>query len=238
MTDIDPRRLDELSTRWDWLRQANGAAQDQRQQAQELILKRYTTAILQYLMVRVKDKDTAEELFQEFAVKFVRGDFRNATPERGRFRDYLRQVLHHLVVDEQRRKRPCVELPDLVAAGDEATFFRLWREQLIGRVFEALAQHERDTGQPLHTVLRLRGEFPAASSDDLAEIACQRFGHQVSAVWIRNRLHFARRTFGDLLIEEVASTLLNPTADDIAEELASIDLLEQCREALERWRNR
>ena len=40
-----------------------------------------------------RDEQLAEELFQEFALRMLRGDFRRAEPLRGRFRDYLKTVI-------------------------------------------------------------------------------------------------------------------------------------------------
>ena len=37
--------------------------------------------------------------------KFVRGDFGNADPERGRFRAFVKTVVYRLIVDYQRRKK-------------------------------------------------------------------------------------------------------------------------------------
>ena len=37
-----------------------------------------------------RDKDAADELSQEFALRFVRGDLKGADRERGWFRDFLK----------------------------------------------------------------------------------------------------------------------------------------------------
>ena len=52
------------------------------------------------------DADLADEMFQEFALRLVRGDFRNADAARGRFRFFLKTALYHLVVDAQRLPAP------------------------------------------------------------------------------------------------------------------------------------
>src|SRR5262249_42324166 len=57
------------------------------------------------LRAMVRDDDAAEELTQEFAVRFLRGDFRQADPSRGRFRDLLKRALRHLAIDYWRRQR-------------------------------------------------------------------------------------------------------------------------------------
>jgi RNA polymerase sigma-70 factor (ECF subfamily) len=73
--------------------------------AQRVVLLRYYQPIFRYLRAMVRDDDTAEELTHEFAVRFLRGDFRRADPSRGRFRDLLKRSLRHLVIDHWRRQR-------------------------------------------------------------------------------------------------------------------------------------
>jgi DNA-directed RNA polymerase specialized sigma24 family protein len=58
-----------------------------------------------YAVAVLRDPDAADEVFQEFALKFVRGDFGQATPDRGRFRSFLKTTLYHLIVDYQRRRQ-------------------------------------------------------------------------------------------------------------------------------------
>jgi hypothetical protein len=52
----------------------------------------YHRAVHRYLLGALRDEDAAEELFQEFALRFVRGDFRWADRGRGRFRDEAAEV--------------------------------------------------------------------------------------------------------------------------------------------------
>lgn len=226
-------RLDELSTSWDLLRRAHGGPADARRLAQEMLLRRYTPAVFRYLRVAAGDDALAEDLFQQFALCFVKGGLAGADESRGRFRDYVRKTLSNLVTTHHRRARPTAELPhDLPAPADD--FLTLWRDQIVGRAFEALLDHERRTGQPLHLVLRLKIDSPGARSDELARAASSRLGRELSPSWYRNRLHVARQCFGDLLVEEVARSLIDPDDDELAAELAELGLLESCRDALDR----
>ena len=45
------------------------------------------------------------QLAQEFALRFLRGDFRNADPGKGRFRDFLKRAVYHLMIDHHRARR-------------------------------------------------------------------------------------------------------------------------------------
>jgi len=64
----------------------------------QLVL-RYSGAVYRYLVGALRDSDAAADLAQEFAVRFIRGDFRRASPDRGRFRNYLKSALINLVND-------------------------------------------------------------------------------------------------------------------------------------------
>ena len=71
---------------------------------QELVLLYYGAAY-RYLLGIVRDAAVAEELTNDFAVRFLCGDFKHFDPERGRFRDYLKVALRHLVTDYWRKKK-------------------------------------------------------------------------------------------------------------------------------------
>ena len=73
--------------------------------ARAALVHRYRGAIYRYLLGAVRNPDVADDLAQDFALRLVRGDFRNADPERGRFRDLVKTVLFHLIVDYQRRQK-------------------------------------------------------------------------------------------------------------------------------------
>jgi RNA polymerase sigma-70 factor (ECF subfamily) len=85
---------------------------------------RYYQPIFRYLRAMVRDAEAAEELTHEFVVRFLRGDFRQADPSRGRFRDLVKQSLRHLAIDYWRHKRaqreraPIPFLDDGPADGD------------------------------------------------------------------------------------------------------------------------
>ena len=77
--------LEKLSTAWSLLRLAHEGGTADARDAQALLLERYRRAVYRYLVGALKNESEAEDLFQEFAFRFVRGDFRNAAPEAGRF---------------------------------------------------------------------------------------------------------------------------------------------------------
>ena len=111
----DPSRLELMSTRWTLLEQAHGGT-DGAAAARSHLLERDGGAVRRYSRGAAKDPDAADDLFQEFAYRFLHGDFKGASPERGRFRDFLKGVISHLVADFCKRQgRRMVNLPDGVA---------------------------------------------------------------------------------------------------------------------------
>jgi RNA polymerase sigma-70 factor (ECF subfamily) len=251
MTSDDPidQRLSQILTTWTLLHQAHEGSAEAAEEAKRRLLLRYGAPAYRYLLAAVRDEEAAEELFQEFALRFVRGDFHRADPGRGRFRQFLKTALINLVIDHRKRsaRRAPVPLPgpgidpaderEPPAAEEEERFVALWLAELLDRAWAALADFEARTGQPLHTVLRDRTEHPDDKAPDMAPRLAGRLGREISPEWVRKRLHLAREKFTDLIVDEVAASLENPTPDHIEEELIDLGLLDRCRAALERRRN-
>ena len=109
-----------------------------------------------------------------------------------------------------------------------------WRQALLARAWQTLADSEAESGQPFHTVLRLRADQPDLRSAQMAELASTRLGRPVSAESFRQTLHRARDRFADLLLDEVAQTLGDSVDDDLEQELIDLNLLTYCQDALRR----
>jgi RNA polymerase sigma-70 factor (ECF subfamily) len=246
--DAGGRHISQIETLWPMLLQASGGPGGAASAAQHAVLQRYRPAVYRYLLACLGDADSAEELFQEFALRFVRGDFRNANPERGRFRDLLKSALQHLIVDHHKRRQrqhPLLppDRPEPAANCDstiesDRQFLEAWRTDLLNRSWDALAEEERRSGRPLYTVLHFRAGNPELRSAQIAEVLGPRLGKEVSADWVRKWLHAARERFAEVLLAEVASSLRQPSADAVECELLDLELFEYCRTALDRWRQR
>jgi RNA polymerase sigma-70 factor (ECF subfamily) len=237
-------RLSDISTLWSVVCRAHRGPAEAVSVAQQLLLERYGAAVRRHLTAAVRRPDVADELFQEFALRLVKGGLGGADPRRGRFRDFVQGVLFHLVADYHKRQRkeplpltadvpePAVEPPSLSQA-DEA-FVNSWREELLARSWAALAAAEGQTGQRFYTVLHLRAEQPGLSSARLAEEVSARLGRPCTAAGVRQTLHRAREKFADLLLDEVAQSLEDPTPEQVEEELLELGLLDYCRPRLGR----
>jgi RNA polymerase sigma-70 factor (ECF subfamily) len=238
------QRLSQISPKWSMLFQAHVGTMDAVQAAQTKFVERYRGAVYRYLLGAVRDPDLASDLAQEFAYRFVRGDFRRASPERGRFRDYLKIALIHLVTDYRRRQQgrpqPLVLEPVAPAtAPDEMidskrVFLQSWKEDLWARSWTALEQLEHKTGQPCHTVLRLKEEQPLLESAALAQRLGEKLGKAYTIHGVRQALHRAREKFADVLLNEIVHSLDNPTVEEVEAELIDLGWQPHCRAALER----
>src|SRR5260370_19257788 len=141
-------RLSRISTQWSLVFQAHTHEADAHQAALQALLERYQRAGYRYLLGAVRDPDVADELAQEFALRFIRGDFHRARPERGRFRDYLKTALVNLVNDHYRQLQDKPRAlgvepaaPVQPSVNSQAEFVTTWREELLENTWKALAEN-------------------------------------------------------------------------------------------------
>jgi RNA polymerase sigma-70 factor (ECF subfamily) len=237
--------ISHITTCWSLVFQAHQGKSGVASSAQQELMQRYGGAIYRYLLGALRDPDAADELSQEFALRFVRGDFRQADPDRGRFRDFIKTALFHLVVDHFRKRKkerpqallsdtPELAVDDPSLANADAEFLKRWREELLNRTWEALAALERKSGQVFYSVLRYRAEHPEARSAQMAREVGARLGKPLTDAGVRQTLHRAREKFADLLVDEVRHSLQTTDPARVEQELIDLDLLPYCRSAFDR----
>jgi RNA polymerase sigma-70 factor (ECF subfamily) len=233
------QRLSRISTKWTELFQAHHGPAEAVTAAQKLLVQRYCGAVYRYLLGAVRDPDVASDLCQEFALRFVRGDFRHAKPERGRFRSYVKTALIHLVDRYYHAQRAwprqiADNAPEPVAPvppgeDPERQFLDTWRQELLDRTWKALAE----ANPTYHAILLTRINQPELPSAQIAEEIGAKLGKVLTAVSVRKTIQRAHDKFADLLVEEVECSLENPSPPELAKELRELDLLKYCSAALE-----
>src|SRR3954462_4394517 len=243
----DELHISRIPTAWSMVRNAH-RDHTAVQVAQQQLLERYGGAVRRYALSALRSEDAAEEVFQEFALKFLRGDFANASPERGRFRAFVKTVVYRLIVDHQRRSKKRnlegpmhsnIAEPEIDAAGssgDDALFQTSWRDELLARCWQKLADDERKSGKPYHSVLRFRVDHPDLRSPELAAGLSEQLGKPINAGAVRVLLHRSRELFGEMLLDEVTHSLTNGSLDEAEQELIDLELHDYCRPALEKRR--
>jgi RNA polymerase sigma factor (sigma-70 family) len=244
----DDLHISRINTAWSMVREAHGD-HTAVQSAQERLLEKYGGAVRRYALSCLRNEDAAEEVFQEFALKFLRGDFGKANPERGKFRAFVKTIVYRLIVDYQRRVKKLgregamhsnmLDPEDSAESKDEDFMFRAsWRDELLASVWQKLADDEQQSGKPYHTVLRYRVSHPDLRSPELADGLSEELGKVINAGAVRVLLHRARELFAELLLDEVTESLESGSLDEAEQELIDLELHDYCRPALEKRREK
>jgi DNA-directed RNA polymerase specialized sigma24 family protein len=242
----DTGRLSQIATMWtEVVRVCGGAADDPRAVAAALI-GRYQEAVYGYLTAALRDPDRAAELFQEFALRFLRGDFKHFDPRRGRFRDYLRTVLINLVRGSYARAgrlQPVAgvpdQLPDPAAEAPEPddSFVVNWRQALLSAAWRALEDEQARGGPPYYSALRARADRPDCPSSAIAaQLTAQlRPAEPFTDAGVRKLLQRGRELFTEQVVAEVARSVPTRDPDRVAQELIDLGFYWFCKKALARW---
>ena len=217
--------LAEISTRWTSI-----------QDPHRFVL-RYSPAIVAYLNALLRHPDDAHDVAQEFFIKFVERGLPRAEQSRGRFRDYLKVAVRNAALSHLRKKRPQQSDPELlaaVAAGHETTadreMCRAWKACALDKMWRALERHQRDNpGNFAYDVLKVSLEHAQEDSEQQAERVSRSVGQPLSAVAFRKQRSRARQLAAEILLDEVRSTLEDPSPANLEDELADLDLLELLR---------
>jgi RNA polymerase sigma-70 factor (ECF subfamily) len=239
-------RLSQIVTQWTLLRQAHGNEKEMARAAQARLLEHYGGAVRRYLLGCVRQAELADEFFQEFAVRLLQGGLKGASPERGRFRHFIKGVLFHLLADHHQRqkKQPRTGGSQVSDPADpcqpidaDAEFVANWRSELLAKSWDLLDGEEKRAGQPWHTVLVYRRDHPEERSEAMADNLSQQLGRPLTSSAVRQLLHRARERFADLLLDQVMHSLSEPSLDELHEELRELNLLQYCQPALDRYQH-
>jgi RNA polymerase sigma factor (sigma-70 family) len=256
MPDQTPEHLTEMVTQWSQLFRAKESQGDRAAEARRDLLVRYHEAVYNYLRSALRDPHAVDKIFSNFAVRVLELDkfLQRADPNRGRFRDYLKTILRHMIMDhfreqqrERKRQEPFIEggeaepAESYTAEGEDERFVQWWRQEVINQAWKALDELERETGQPYAAVLHYQTDHPGARSAQIAEHLSNQRGKPVTPAGVRQLVHRAREHFGDLLVHEVARSLqadaeTKVQAAQIEDELIELNLLfSYCKDALGRY---
>jgi RNA polymerase sigma-70 factor (ECF subfamily) len=219
-------RLTEIPTNWTNISSAHTPG-PKSQAAMEDLIGRYHDAVTRFIHLKVRDQHLADEVLQEFWTKLLTGKLAGADRTKGRFRDYLRTVLHRLIIDHFRTKK-LQPLPpgDLLDSSDpDEDFDRVWRETVLSRVWSRLETYQATTPKNRYaTVLQLRRDFPEASIEEIAEKLGQVTRSNITPEAFRKNLQRARAKFIDLLVQELRETIHPTNAEDVEAEIFDLGL--------------
>jgi hypothetical protein len=222
-------RLDQIETDWTMVHEPAH------------LVMRYAPAVQRYLGALIKNKHDAEEVAQEFFLWVSEHGLPRIRQDRGRFRDYLKQVVRNNALNFLRRKKPCVDSDDLLQLPDPESDCRIpdkewvihWRRCLLRRAWRKLEKHQqRSKSNLFHTVLRLCATHPQEDSRSLAGRASEVAGRPLRPEAFRKQVSRARAMFAQFLVKDIAETLTDPSTNDVEDELVDLGLMVYVRDFL------
>lgn len=219
-------RLTTLDTSWTTIRTAHTPGPAGQAAMSELI-SRYHDAVGRYLRLKLRDPNLADEVLQEFWTKLLTHKLAGADHTKGRFRDYLRTVLHRLIIDHFRgRKFQALPPGDILdPSAPDLEYDRVWREVVINRVWSRLETFEASMPKNRYArVLRLRVGHPDASIEEIARVLTEQTGQAISPEAFRKTLQRARGKFLELLVHELREGMPNADLEDIESEIFDLGL--------------
>lgn len=235
----DLARLSRIETQWSLVIDAHAQDGNQARMVREVLLKHYAGAVFRYLMGAVRDREAAEELTNEFAVRLLQGKLHRASPDRGRFRDYLKTVLINLVNDyfRSRRDQPSqlsvdraglAVNPDTPDLDELSTLEDCLHDQFLDVAWLRLSE----TNARYYAVLKARVADPDATARQLAEIVSTQLDCEMKSASFRKTLERARLKFASLLVDVVREASEPDSPDELRRELKSLGLLGYCEPVL------
>lgn len=231
-------RLSSIETQWSLVQAAHGESSRDVLVRGKLV-DSYGPAVRKYLRASLQDEDAADELFQEFVLKLMRGDFRYADSDKGRFRSMIKTSLYHLIVDYHRRRTRKTgmliedQVVDPHSGPEEDHFQSAWRNTLLEQVWNRLEQLQQQTGRPYYTTLRCRADHPDWTNPQLREALEHDQVAFPTESAMRVFLHRCRKRFAVLLLDQVAQSLQNLSQEALEDELIALGLHRYCKFAIE-----
>lgn len=147
--------------------------------------------------------------------------------KRGRLRDFLlrgiRSAAKNRIAEIPEAERPQVELDKLTL--ESKPWVGYWREGLLERAWRAMERQQHlNPDPPVYSVLYHSTSNRAATPADVASIIQSESGIEIDAATVQALTPQARTLFAQLVADEVAETLENPTSEDVKREIAQLGL--------------
>lgn len=225
------------TTRWTLVVQAGKTASPQASQALEELCRLYWYPLYAYVRRQGHSKQDAEDLTQAFFARFLQKNYlEGRSSEQGRFRAFLLASLKHFLANEWDKSKSLkrgggtvplsldwesaehrYQLEPSDHAAPDRLYDREWAVTLLDRVLHRLqAECDADGKGPLFA--RLKPYLTSGAGEIPYSQAAEQLGLNEGAV--RVTVHRLRRRYRELLREEIAHTLSDPSQAE--EELRSL----------------
>lgn len=125
-------------------------------QAFDILLKRHQSRIFSYIYSIVKNKDVADDIFQETFVKAIMTIRQNRYSESGKFSNWLTRIAHNLIIDYYRQEKVenlvstdneegnILNRKDLCDSNIEDFMVNLQIREDVKRIIEVLPDNQRE----------------------------------------------------------------------------------------------
>ncbi len=227
------------TTRWSLVRRAASPDDAEARAALAALCEAYWYPLYAFIRRSGKDPHDAEDLTQGFFARLVeKGVLAAADPAKGKLRTFLLACVRHYLSDEharaQAQKRGAAVLTSFDAAWAEeryATdlvddlspdrlFQRRWALTLLEQTLRVLGDELAAQGKAeVFAALRPFLGFSADAVKSYEDIAPE-LGVPVGT--LKNQVSRLRERWRELLLEQVATTLDNPTPEEIRGELSEL----------------
>lgn len=81
-------------------------------EAFDILLERYQSAIYGYIYSVVRDSDVANDVFQDTFMRVIMQIRNHHYTENGKFSSWVMRIAHNLIIDSTRQRRPIVDILD------------------------------------------------------------------------------------------------------------------------------
>lgn len=78
---------------------------DNNNEAFDVLLKRHKNRVFSYILTAVKDRDEANDLFQETFIKAITTIKQGKYTEKGKFNSWIIRIAHNLIIDSYRKEK-------------------------------------------------------------------------------------------------------------------------------------
>ena len=227
-----------VTTQWTRVLQARGQSEDAQSALSELC-EAYYAPVHAFIRRAVSDEEKSRDLTQEFFARLLkRHSLGNADPKRGRFRNYLLASVTNFLNDahdaESAAKRNPGSPLESIHSDTEATGFgnqfadpqspspelefdRKWALAILDRALTTLSEEMKSEGkQNTFETLKpwLTGDTENLPQSEAAKTLA------TTEANIKVAVHRLRRRSRDLVKEQIAATLPEPTPALVADELS------------------
>ena len=227
------------TTRWSVVRRAAGGSDTVARQALAAFCSGYWYPIYAFIRRSGKSPHDAEDLTQGFFARLVAKDIlASADPSKGKLRTFLLSCVRHFLADEHDRARAekrgaallmsfdAVEAEERYAIepvddlSPDRLFQRRWALTLLDQTLHALseaysAQGKAQTFEALRPFLGF-GSKVAKSYEELSP----ELGVPIGT--LKNQVFRMRERWREMLMEQIAATLDDPTPEEIRAELSEL----------------